>query len=129
MAIRSFDARKEIHLSVRDLVPADPGDRFGMFAGGLFSRLADGAAIHREIETERLGAAPGYRKEVTVRYERFVDGYRMLVLGRIDGVHDLGAGSLVVEEIKTLSRLDLEREPTRMAAYRSQALIYAFLLD
>lgn len=129
MTLRVLDDRALILLSVRDLVPADPAERFraGGGEGWLSMRLAAGAAIHREIAREHADLAPGFRREVTVRYERAVDGYTLRVHGRIDGVHAHESGAPLVEEVKTVAALEVDA--SRLAAFRDQALIYAFLLD
>ncbi len=127
MATRVLDDRLEIHLSVRDLVPADPPDPFAPGGGFLASRLADGAAIHREVAAENERAGTGFKREVSVHFDRAVDGWTVRVRGRIDGVHSGPDGVPVVEEVKTVA--SLEKDPARFAAFRDQALIYAFLLD
>ncbi len=67
------------------------------------SRLEAGVAEHRawQCDPETAGERDGFRAEVAVRHELELDGYRVRLEGRIDGLHRSGDG-WVVEEVKTV---------------------------
>ena len=130
--IRFDDAARAVTLSVRDI--ADPGDhRFtGPSAVGLKKRAEMGRDAHEVHQGAREDAVSSYRRERSVRYETEVDGWRVVVVGRIDGVYSDASGRTVVEEVKTvlaspdaLGSLSVESYP----AYARQLQLYRFLLE
>ncbi len=130
--IRFDDAARAVTLSVRDI--ADPGDyRFsGPMAVGLRKRAEMGREAHESHQGAREEAVASYRRERSLRYETQVDGWRVVVVGRIDGVFSDPQGRTVIEEVKTvLAAPDaLERMDERTYPHYSRQLqLYRYLLE
>lgn len=130
--IRFDDAARAVTLSVRDI--ADPGDyRFsGPSAVGLKKRAEMGREAHEVHQGAREGSVSSYRRERSVRYETEVEGWRVTVVGRIDGVYSDASGRTVVEEVKTVLASPDELAALEVAsfpAYERQLQLYRFLLE
>src|SRR5581483_3685558 len=130
--IRFDDAARAVTLSVRDI--ADAGDyRFsGPMAVGLRKRAAMGREAHESHQGAREEAVASYRRERSLRYETEVEGWRVVVVGRIDGVFTDPQGRTVIEEVKTvlaapdaLERMDEQTYPH----YARQLQLYRYLLE
>ena len=114
--------KRIISVSVRELVAfvLRTGDLGGtaLFAGP--NRALEGTRGHQRLQKSRPAA---YIAEVAVKHEIERPEFVFRLKGRIDGVL-VENGSLLIEEIKTVSRLARgEADPLHMA----QAKIYAFL--
>lgn len=130
--IRFDDAARVVTLSVRDV--AQDGDY--RFAGpsplSLRRRAELGREAHESHQDAREGEVASYRRERSVRYETEVAGWRVVVVGRIDGVYTDARGSTVIEEVKTVladpRALDTFGEET-YPAYARQLRLYRLLLE
>jgi DNA excision repair protein ERCC-2 len=135
MAVRdTYDLR----VSVKELAgvagggPALAGTSLG------HGRLHLGQRIHDAYRAEARRVHPGYRQEVTVRWQGTYRERQILVEGRIDGLYE-AADRVVIEEIKSVvgpddgqppeDQLDLEAlvedfpDPV-LQAYRWQCALY-----
>ncbi|MBI3726568.1 ATP-dependent DNA helicase [bacterium] len=130
--IRFDDAARAVTLSVRDV--ADDGDhRFaGPLAVGMRKRAEMGRDAHELHQGAREGEVASYRRERSLRYETTVDGWRVVVVGRIDGVYTDQKGRTVIEEVKTVlaapEALEAMDERT-FPAYARQLQLYRHLLE
>jgi len=97
------DART-LEVSVGDLVLGDPLLR-ARGAGGrtLPDRMAMGTRAHQEVQRTRAARITGYESEVHVRREFSISGWTVTVQGRADALHRDPDGTLVVEEIKSVT--------------------------
>ncbi len=129
MAVRVDLAGREVVCSVHDLL-ADPTRRSAGGLGEGLARLTVGSELHRLVQHQRQAEDPRYRAEVPVDTVLTVDGWKLRVMGRADGVvHD--PARPVVEEIKTLHfRTELYQlfGQERLERYRWQVKLYAYLL-
>ena len=130
--IRFDDAARAVTLSVRDI--ADSSDyRFsGPMAVGMRKRAEMGREAHESHQGAREEAVASYRRERSLRFETEVEGWRVVVVGRIDGVFSDSSGRTVIEEVKTvlatadaLERLDERTYPH----YSRQLQLYRYLLE
>lgn len=130
--IRFDDAARAVTLSVRDI--ADSSDyRFaGPMAVGLRKRAEMGREAHESHQGAREEEMTSYRRERSLRYETEVEGWRVVVVGRIDGVFTDPQGRTVIEEVKTvLANADaLERmDEGTYPHYSRQLQLYRYLLE
>ena len=86
-----------------------------------------GQAIHSDYQEQSLAKDPSYQREVTVRHRFEHRGWQIELHGRIDGLRRDKGGLLWVEEIKSI-RAGQIPSPTTLELYRSQALLYAWIL-
>ncbi len=127
-----FEART-IHCSVGDLVQVPTYRRIGVERGDGFRRMWIGQEVHSRRAEERSSEDERYRPEVSVSHQAELNGWTVIVSGRIDGVTiDREKKHLVIEEVKSL-HFDLELQ----ALYRSeklqrhlfQLMLYAYFLS
>jgi len=128
--IRIDQEAKIIKAPVRALASAMlPGTK--LMAGGIPGTAALSVKIHSLLQEKKIGSSRFYSKEETVEWETSLNGFRIMVEGRIDLVHRRGK-RVRVEEIKGMV---LPRESFNLLDIRSypefiyQAQIYAFLLS
>lgn len=120
---------REVVCSVHDLL-ADPArPSIGGLGEGL-ARLTVGAELHRIVQRQRQDEDPRYVAEVALDTTVEVDGFRLRVIGRADGVvHD--PARPIVEEIKTIHfRTELYHlfGQERLERFRWQVKLYAYFL-
>ncbi|MHC4972260.1 MAG: helicase C-terminal domain-containing protein [Planctomycetota bacterium] len=111
---------REICASVRALAawPPDPPRPAGWLAR---ARVALGNEVHRRYRLERTRTTPGFLAEVAVSLTHEVDGFRVRLTGRADGVIR-NADEVVVEEVKSVGH------PAVQAAHAFQLRLYALCL-
>ena len=119
--------RLTLDLSVADLLDRQAAGSLGFANRGGYERLWLGQAIHSRYQEEALAGDPSYRREVWVRHELAHRGWRVTVLGRLDGLRREPDGSLVVEEIKSIRRGAPLAQPVR-ELYWQQASLYVWML-
>ncbi|MCU0293596.1 MAG: ATP-dependent DNA helicase [Thermoanaerobaculaceae bacterium] len=128
MAVRiDLDART-VRCSVHDLLPETAPGR-GWREGP--SRLGVGAELHRIVQGQRRSEDAAYLPEVPVDATIEVDGWRLRIIGRVDGLYRPDAGRPLVEEIKTLHfRTELHHlfAQERIERHRWQVRIYTYCL-
>ncbi len=127
----SIDLREQtITASVSDLV-GEPDQRAIGLGGSGLTRMWIGQELHRRIQQEMVESESGYRPEVPLDAELSIDGWRLRIAGRADGVvYDDGV-PVRVDEIKTLHfAVDLHNLylEERLERYRRQVRLYALAL-
>ncbi len=120
--------RKTITAPVGDLVDEEAPRRIGL-GGARRSRLRLGQRLHARLQAELAAGDPRFRAEVPVRAVREVDGWRVEIHGRADGVVEDGGSVLEVDEIKTIrSGPGGGPSPAELDRFRRQVRLYAWLL-
>lgn len=118
--------------SVRDLAAGVSQRAIGLTGTGL-TRLWIGQELHRRVQEELAAVEPGFEAEVSARLETAVDGWKVTVVGRADGVVRGDDGVVTrVDEIKTLHfAVDLHNlfASERLEQFRRQAALYAAMLS
>ncbi len=121
--LRFNDAERRLDLSVHDVVSVGPPS--GHLSMGLGwngrSRMAAGVAAHRAYQAIRQGEDEGFEAEVQVKHSLLVDGWEVVIKGRMDGLSVEG-DYWVVEEVKS-SVLGYERLCTFTAADMPEAAL------
>jgi len=112
---------------VADLLDRQAAGSLGFANRGGYERLWLGQAIHSRYQEEALAVDPSYRREVWVRHELAHRGWRVTVVGRLDGLRREPDGALVVEEIKSIRRGGQLAPPVR-ELYHQQAALYVWML-
>ena len=124
-----FDSRHSatLTLSVGDLCSeaAASGNLNLVSLGDLRGEL--GREVHQEYQSAQRRAFPGYRAEVPLGCEFEVDGFRVTVQGRMDGVYR-DDGGWVVEEVKSrLGPVEAGEESPVVPAHLLQLKVYVHL--
>ena len=121
---------RTIEASVSDLV-GEPDQRAIGLGGSGLSRMWIGQELHRRIQQEMVETETDYRPEVPLDIELSVDGWRVRIAGRADGVLFDAGVAVRVDEIKTLHfAVDLHNLylEERLERYRRQIRLYALAL-
>ena len=127
MTLRFDDDALSLRLSVADLLEREARGSLGFANRGGFERMWLGQAIHSRYQTEALAHDSAYRQEVPVSLEILHRGWRVALIGRIDGLTQAD-DTPIIEEIKSVRRLgQLPRATLEM--YRQQASIYAWMWE
>lgn len=132
MPLRWLDPDRTLTLSVRDLVEAAPpsGHLVVEVAQTRQARLAAGRAAHQGWQADQAAADAGYRAEHALKHTFEVDGWTVVLHGRVDGLTEEG-GRPVVEEVKSTA-LDADRlaatRPSDWPAWLAQLEIYVWML-
>ncbi|MGI6011826.1 MAG: ATP-dependent DNA helicase [Ruminococcus sp.] len=121
-----LDMEKDtIKISVRSLVEfiLRYGDLDSKRGGGMDrDAMLLGGKIHRKIQ-KSMGA--GYRSEVTLRYQKEYDDFRILLEGRADGIVE-EEGGVLIDEIKgTFREVEEIRGPAPL--HLAQAKCYGWM--
>lgn len=100
--LRYCEERATLECSVRDLcaLALRSGDLDRGAYRAVFSRMQEGAALHRELQA---AMGPEYKPEVPFSHAVLCDGLTYTVSGRADGVWTYEDGFLCVHEIKSVS--------------------------
>src|SRR5207237_10629155 len=111
----------------------DSDHRFsGPTAVSMRRRAEMGREAHEIHQEAREGEVASYRRERSLRYETQVDAWRVVVVGRIDGVFSDPSGRTVIEAVKTVlaapETLETMDEST-FPAYARQLQLYRHLLE
>lgn len=86
-----------------------------------------GREVHQEYQSAQSRAFPGYRTEVPLGCELEVDGCRVTIQGRLDGVYR-DRGGWVVEEVKSrLGPVEAGKESPVVPAHLLQLKVYVHL--
>ncbi|HPC83819.1 MAG TPA: ATP-dependent DNA helicase [Thermoanaerobaculaceae bacterium] len=128
MAVRIDLEAHTVRCSVHDVLPETVPSR--PWREGP-SRLGVGAELHRIVQGQRRAEDAAYLPEAPVDATLEVDGWRLRIVGRVDGLYRPDHGRPVVEEIKTLhfrSELHHLFAHERIERFRWQVRIYAFCL-
>lgn len=128
MAVRFDDDQRSLRLSVADLLERDARGSLAFGNRGGHERMWIGQAIHSAYQNRALADDPTYRKEIWLELPLAVQGWEVLLVGRLDGLRREPDGALVVEEIKSVRRAG-QLAPSAREAYERQATIYAWMLQ
>ncbi|MYC82217.1 MAG: hypothetical protein F4X19_09020 [Acidobacteria bacterium] len=127
MTVKFDPHQHTLSLSVGDLCsePAGSGSLNLVPMRDLRGEL--GREVHQEYQSARRAAFPGYRTEVPLGCELQVDGCRVTIQGRLDGVYRDRQG-WVVEEIKSrLGPVEAGEESPVVPAHLLQLKVYVHL--
>ena len=116
-----------LQLSVADLLERDSLGRIGFGNRGGYERLWVGQAIHSRYQERAMERDPTYQREVTLKLELEHRGWRIELMGRVDGLRRDPDGRQCVEEIKSV-RPGTLLHPSTAEMYQRQAAIYAYML-
>ena len=117
--------RKEFHISIKDIIFASSERRFYNSAIPLRIRASKGTEVHQTFQEKRKKTEKTFQREVLVKFQTEVQGWKFILSGRADIVYEK-EGILVIEEIKSV--LDLENfslESQIAEEYRLQLLLYS----
>ena len=116
--------RKEIHISIRDIIFATKKARFSNSAIPFRIRALKGTEIHHLHQKRREKTELSFQREVLVKFQTKVQGWNFIISGRADIIYKKKA-FLVIEEIKSITNLDdFDLESETAEEYRKQLLLY-----
>lgn len=102
MTLRCDDEARTLSLSVLDLV--ELGEPSGHLSLDVVqrgtTRMAQGRAVHEAWAAERVAQEADFRAEVRLKRQLAVDGWTVVVHGRVDGI-SVEDGVRVIEEVKS----------------------------
>jgi len=112
-----------VRISVRNLVEFIL--RSGDINSGLCGpkRAVEGTRIHRTIQKNRKG---NYKSEISVKQSIDLDGFTLVVEGRIDGVLETD-GQFCIEEIKSVTDPVYSIEENQNPVHWAQVTCYAYI--
>lgn len=119
--------KKKYDVNIRTLVEfiLRSGDLVSGTSFNLNERALLGAKIHRKLQKE-FEKLPGFRAEVSVKYQVESDNVILNISGRADGAR-VDDGILQIDEIKTIET-DLENIPEAYPVHTAQAKCYAYII-
>ncbi len=116
--------RKEFHISIKEVIFASSERRFFNSAIPLRIRASKGTEVHQTFQEKRKKTEKTFQREVLVKFQIEVQGWKFILSGRADIVYER-EGILVIEEIKSVSGLnDFSLESQIAEEYRQQLLLY-----
>ncbi len=127
MTVKFDPEQRTLSLSVGDLCSeaAASGSLNLVPLGDLRGEL--GREVHQEHQATQSRVFPGYRAEAPLGWEFEVDGFRVTVQGRMDGVYR-DDGGWVVEEVKSrLGPVEAGEESPVVPAHLLQLKVYVHL--
>ncbi|MHA1885790.1 MAG: DEAD/DEAH box helicase family protein, partial [Promethearchaeota archaeon] len=117
--------RKEFHISIKDVIYATSERHYYNSVIPLRIRASKGTEVHQALQNSRKETEKTFQREVLVKIEIEVQGWKFIITGRADIVYE-NEGILVIEEIKSVSDLDnFDLESTIAEEYRLQLLLYS----
>lgn len=131
MSIFIDEDLKEIHLSVTDLVTEGEKISIGFSGSEGYQRLWVGQALHTRYLEEQIYKNEDFQKEVTIKHQFEVQGWKVYLQGRIDGIKRQD-GKIFLQEIKTLHFIrDLPQfyDSETFKIYKKQTEVYSYLLN
>jgi DNA excision repair protein ERCC-2 len=88
-------------------------------------RASKGTEVHQSLQNSRKETEKTFQREVLVKIETEVQGWKFIITGRADIIYE-NEGTLVIEEIKSVSDLEnFDLESTIAEEYRLQLLLYS----
>ena len=116
--------RKEFHISIKDVIFASLEHKFFNSLIPLRIRASKGIKIHQLFQKKRKKSEKAFQREVLVKFQTEVQGWKFIISGRADIVYEK-EGILVIEEIKSISDLvNFNIESKTAEEYRLQLLLY-----
>lgn len=131
MSLYIDEEKKEIYLSVGDLITEEEKIKIGFSGSEGYERLWVGQSLHSQYYEEQIYKDESYQKEVFLKHQFEVMGWKVFLQGRADGLKKEN-GNLIIEEVKTLYfARDLPSffESQTWDIYRKQAEIYGYILS
>ncbi|MHA2399756.1 MAG: helicase C-terminal domain-containing protein [Promethearchaeota archaeon] len=117
--------RKEFHISIKDVIYATSERHYYNSVIPLRIRASKGTEVHQSLQNSRKETEKTFQREVLVKIETEVQGWKFIITGRADIIYE-NEGTLVIEEIKSVSDLDnFDLESTIAEEYRLQLLLYS----
>ncbi len=115
---------KEFQISIKDIIFASSERKFFNSAIPLRIRASKGTEVHHLFQKNRKKTEKTFQREVLVKFQTEVQGWKFIISGRADIVYE-AEGILVIEEIKSVSDLDdFNLESKTAEEYRLQLLLY-----
>lgn len=130
MSIYFDEEKKEIYLSVGDLVSEGEKVKIGFSGDEGYERLWIGQSLHTRYQEEQIYKNEKYQKEVFIKYQFNLMGWKVFLQGKIDGVKTEN-GKIILEEIKSIHFLrDLPDfyDSETFKIYKRQTEVYSFIL-
>jgi len=131
MSLYIDEEKKEIYLSVGDLITEGEKIKIGFSGSEGYERLWVGQSLHSRYYEEQIYKDESYQKEYFLKYQFDVMGWKIFLQGRADGLKKEN-GNLIIEEVKTLHFMrDFASffESQTWNIYKKQAEIYAYILS
>ncbi|MHA2471953.1 MAG: helicase C-terminal domain-containing protein [Promethearchaeota archaeon] len=117
--------RKEFHISIKDVIYATSERHYYNSVIPLRIRASKGTEVHQSLQNSRKETEKTFQREVLVKIETEVQGWKFIITGRADIIYE-NEGTLVIEEIKSVSDLEnFDLESTIAEEYRLQLLLYS----
>lgn len=92
--------KTRIHIGITEFAKPSPLKGSIDVNSGLGRASQLGLLIHQKVQAERMAAFPNYQAEIPVTYELKVEGYELVLGGRMDGIFQ-GEKTVKIEEIKS----------------------------
>lgn len=130
MSIFIDEETREIHLSVTDLITEEERLKIGFTGSEGYERLWVGQALHTRYQEEQIYKNENYQKEVIIKHQFEVLGWKVYLQGRIDGIKRED-GKVFLEEVKTLHfARDLPQfyDSETFKIYKKQVEVYSYIL-
>jgi len=122
--LKVIKERKEFHISIKDIIFASSERRFYNSAIPLRIRASKGTEVHQTFQEKRKKTEKTFQREVLVKFQTEVQGWKFILSGRADIVYEK-EGILVIEEIKSVLELkNFSLESKIAEEYRLQLLLY-----
>ncbi len=130
MSIFFDEVKREIFLSVGDLISPGEKVKIGFSGNEGYKRLWVGQSMHLNYQESQIYIDKSYQKEVIVKGIFEIKGWKVQVQGRVDGIRRQ-EGKIIVEEIKTIHfKRDLPQfyESETFEIYKKQLDVYCYLI-
>ena len=115
---------KEFHISIKDVIFATKKRNFSNTGIPSRIRASKGTEIHQLYQKDQEKNKKSFQHEVMVKLKTKVQGWNFVISGRADITYE-SKGTLVVEEIKSVTNLDdFDLESEIAEEYRLQLLLY-----
>ncbi|MFX1479068.1 MAG: hypothetical protein ACFFCI_13130, partial [Promethearchaeota archaeon] len=114
----------EVHISIKDIVFASLERRLFTSTIPLRIRASKGTELHQTFQKNREKIEENYQREVLVKFETMVKGWKFIISGRADIIYEK-KNVLIIEEIKSVLNLeDFSIDSQTADEYRQQLLMY-----
>ncbi len=117
---------KEFHILIKDIIFASYTHRPFNSTIPIRIRASKGIKIHQFFQKKREKTEKNFQREVLVKYQTEVQGWKFIISGRADIVYEK-EGTKIIEEIKSILNLDdFDLESQTANEYRLQLLLYGY---
>jgi DNA excision repair protein ERCC-2 len=115
---------KEVHISIKNVVFASLERRLFTSTIPLRIRASKGTELHQTFQKNREKTEENFQREVLVKFETAVKGWKFIISGRADIIYEK-EDVLIIEEIKSVLNLeDFSVDSQTADEYRQQLLMY-----